>query len=113
MSKHQCTGAMPVDGLSRRAVLSRFGLGLGGIALADLVNPVRTAATTAQATPGALGSALHFPPTARRVIYLFRAGGPSQIETFDDKPALRTRNGESLPDSVRQGQRLTGMSGNQ
>ncbi len=41
------------------------------------------------------------------------AGGPSQIETFDDKPVLRTRNGEQLPDSVRQGQRLTGMSGNQ
>ena len=41
------------------------------------------------------------------------AGGPSQIETFDDKPVLRARNGESLPDSVRQGQRLTGMSGNQ
>ena len=41
------------------------------------------------------------------------AGGPSQIETFDDKPLLRTRNGEQLPDSVRRGQRLTGMSGNQ
>jgi hypothetical protein len=60
-----------------------------------------------------LGTQLHFPPRARRVIYLFMAGGPSQIETLDDKPVLRARNGESLPDSVRQGQRLTGMSGNQ
>ncbi|AMY10565.1 hypothetical protein LuPra_03801 [Luteitalea pratensis] len=113
MSNHQCTGALPAAGLSRRAVLNRFGLGLGGIALADLVNPLRLGAMTSQATPGVLGSQLHFPPKARRVIYLFMAGGPSQIETFDDKPVLRARNGESLPDSVRQGQRLTGMSGNQ
>ncbi|MBI5434620.1 MAG: DUF1501 domain-containing protein [Planctomycetes bacterium] len=50
---------------------------------------------------------------ARRVIYLFQSGGPSQLETFDYKPILNARNGEPLPDSVRQGQRLTGMSGNQ
>ena len=53
------------------------------------------------------------PPKAKRVIYLFMAGGPSQMETFDYKPVLNQRNGEQLPDSVRQGQRLTGMSGNQ
>ena len=47
------------------------------------------------------------------MIYLFMAGGPSQMETFDYKPVLKQRNGEQLPDSVRQGQRLTGMSGNQ
>jgi hypothetical protein len=47
------------------------------------------------------------------VIYLFMAGGPSQLETFDYKPLLNQRNGENLPDSVRMGQRLTGMSGNQ
>jgi hypothetical protein len=113
MSNHRCTGALPIHRLSRRAVLNRFGLGLGGIALADLVNPLRIGAATLPATPGVLGSRLHFPAKARRVIYLFMAGGPSQIETFDDKPVLRARNGESLPDSVRQGQRLTGMSGNQ
>ena len=60
-----------------------------------------------------LGGQLHFPPKAKRVIYLFMAGGPSQLETFDYKPLLNERNGEQLPDSVRQGQRLTGMSGNQ
>jgi hypothetical protein len=53
------------------------------------------------------------PGNGARVIYLFMAGGPSQIETFDYKPVLNARNGEQLPDSVRQGQRLTGMSGNQ
>jgi hypothetical protein len=100
--------------MSRRQVLSRFGLGLGGIALAHLVNPSPLAAAQgAAATHGVLGGALHFPARARRVIYLFMAGGPSQMETFDDKPVLRTRNGEQLPDSVRKGQRLTGMSGNQ
>ncbi len=56
---------------------------------------------------------LHFPGKAKRVIYLFMAGGPSQIETFDYKPVLNRLNGEQLPASVRQGQRLTGMSGNQ
>jgi hypothetical protein len=55
----------------------------------------------------------HFVPKAKRVIYLFMAGGPSQLETFDYKPLLNQRNGEDLPDSVRMGQRLTGMSGNQ
>ncbi len=62
---------------------------------------------------GVLGGQLHVPARAKRVIYLFMAGGPSQMETFDYKPVLRQRNGEQLPDSVRQGQRLTGMSGNQ
>ena len=60
-----------------------------------------------------LGGQFHVPPKAKRVIYLFMAGGPSQMETFDYKPVLNQRNGEQLPDSVRQGQRLTGMSGNQ
>jgi hypothetical protein len=55
----------------------------------------------------------HFAPKAKRIIYLFQAGGPSQLETFDPKPLLRQQNGQSLPESVRGGQRLTGMSGYQ
>jgi hypothetical protein len=55
----------------------------------------------------------HFAPRAKRMIWLFQSGGPSQFETFDGKPALAARQGEPLPDSVRRGQRLTGMSGNQ
>ena len=104
---------MPAAGLSRRAFLNRFGLGLGGIALADLIRPNLFASATPGADRGMLGGQLHFPAKARRVIYLFMAGGPSQIETFDYKPLLNERNGQQLPDSVRQGQRLTGMSGNQ
>ena len=117
-----CTGEQSIAGLSRRALLERVGMGLGGMALAHLVNP--DARTLSAAAPGAtsaaafadrgvLGGQLHFPAKAKRVIYLFMAGGPSQMETFDYKPALNQRNGEQLPDSIRQGQRLTGMSGNQ
>ncbi len=52
-------------------------------------------------------------PRAKRIIYLFQSGGPSQMDTFDYKPILDARHGEQLPDSIRRGQRLTGMSGNQ
>jgi hypothetical protein len=106
---------VPAAGLSRRQVLERFGMGLGGIALSSLLAPPRPllAAEAGPGKGGVLGGALHHPASARRVIYLFMAGGPSQLETFDYKPVLNARNGEQLPDSVRQGQRLTGMSGNQ
>ena len=111
-SQPLCTGSIPLDGLSRRDWLNRFGLGMGGVALAHLMNPARTLASTAM--PGA-GAALPppIPAKAKRVIYLFMSGGPSQLETFDYKPLLNERNGEQLPASVRMGQRLTGMSGNQ
>ena len=115
MNHQICTGPLPAAGLSRRGFLNRFGMGLGGIALANLMNPPRdvlrqrpAARTSAFSTASCI-----FPPKAKRVIYLFMAGGPSQMETFDYKPLLNQRNGEQLPDSVRQGQRLTGMSGNQ
>ncbi len=96
-------------GLTRRHFLGMSALGLGGLALSSLFG---SGARAAQPTSGLLPS-LHFPPKAKRVIYLFQAGGPSQFETLDPKPLLREQNGQQLPDSVRQGQRLTGMSGNQ
>ena len=113
MSCHKCVGALPAAGLSRRAVLNRFGMGLGGLAVANLINPPALAAFGEGQDRGVLGGQFHVKPRAKRVIYLFMAGGPSQMETFDYKPILNQRNGEQLPDSVRQGQRLTGMSGNQ
>src|SRR4051812_28149911 len=96
-----CLGPLPSAGLSRRQFLNRFGLGLGGLALADLLNPAKSLADnlTRQGVPGVL-SAPHFPARAKRVIYLFMAGGPSQLETFDYKPLLNQRQGEDLPDSV-------------
>ncbi|WP_428408781.1 DUF1501 domain-containing protein, partial [Phaeodactylibacter xiamenensis] len=57
--------------------------------------------------------ALHHPAKAKRIIYLFQSGGPSQLELFDYKPLLQKRRGEDLPESVRQGQRLTGMTSGQ
>ena len=97
--------AQPTD---RRAFLSRFGMGLGAFALANMVNPRRAQATA----DGALAQ-LHHEPKAKRVIFLFQAGAPSQIDLFDHKPVLNERHGEQLPEEVRLGQRLTGMSGNQ
>lgn len=68
----------------------------------------------AEAAPRAgVLSAAHHEPKAKRVIYLFMSGGPSQMELFDYKPLLEKQHGQELPDSVRQGQRLTGMSANQ
>jgi hypothetical protein len=61
---------------------------------------------------GILGSP-HFLPKVKRIIYLFQSGGPSQLDLFDHKPLLQKMNGEELPDSVRQGQRLTGMTAGQ
>lgn len=103
--------------LSRRDFFGRFGLGLGGAALTELLRggpQARAAAAPAVASPfrGILAQP-HFAPKAKRVIYLFMAGGPSQLETFDYKPLLKQRQGEDLPAEVRMGQRLTGMSGNQ
>src|SRR3989449_256300 len=106
-----CAGPIPAAGLSRRRFLNRFGLGLGGIALADLLTPAQVFAAAASADRGILNGQLHHPAKAKRVIYLFMAGGPSQLETFDYKPLLNERNGEQLPESVRMGQRLTGMTG--
>ena len=95
---------------NRRQFLNRFGMGLGGVALADMLGSSARAASGAD--HGVLGQP-HFPPKAKRIIYLFMSGGPSQLDLFDYKPLLNERNGEQLPDSVRGGQRLTGMSGNQ
>jgi hypothetical protein len=97
--------------LTRREFFARFGLGLGGAALAQLW---QNDARGAEANPfrGILAQP-HFPPKARRIIFLFMAGGPSQLDLFDYKPLLNQRNGEDLPAEVRMGQRLTGMSGNQ
>jgi hypothetical protein len=55
----------------------------------------------------------HFAPTAKRVIYLCQSGAPSQIDLFDHKPALERFRGQDLPDSIRKGQRLTGMTKDQ
>ncbi|HEV1285900.1 MAG TPA: DUF1501 domain-containing protein [Bryobacteraceae bacterium] len=76
-----------------------------GLALASLLKGERQQ----QGLPGLP----HFTPKAKRVIYLFQSGGPSQIELFDHKPRLLDFQGQDLPESIRNGQRLTGMSASQ
>ena len=90
--------------LTRRAFLRGTASGIGGIATASLLARDATA-------PGAQGP--HFPARAKRVIYLFQSGAPSQIDLFDPKPKLREQHGEQLPEHVRRGQRLTAMSAQQ
>src|SRR5688500_15616725 len=103
--------------MNRRDSLGRFGMGLGGVALMNLLN----GASRASAAPSApvenpfkgILPAPHVAPKAKRVIYLFMSGGPSQHDLLDPKPLLNEMNGQDLPAAVRMGQRLTGMSGNQ
>ncbi|MDB4047610.1 DUF1501 domain-containing protein [Flavobacteriaceae bacterium] len=107
--------------LNRRAFLGKTALGIGGIGLASLLgtpyfnttkNGVITSATPNAGVKGSLGG-LHHPAKIKRVIYLFQSGGPSQLELFDYKPMLNKRRGEDLPESIRNGQRLTGMTSGQ
>jgi Protein of unknown function (DUF1501) len=98
---------------TRRHFLARTSIGLGAAALASLFSSeTSTAATlgdTAERQPGLP----HFAPRAKRVIYLFQSGAPSQLDLFDYKPSLADRHSEDLPDSIRMGQRLTGMTSEQ
>lgn len=101
--------------MNRRQWLSQAGGCLGGASLATLMGhgaPAMGADSTPSFT-GGLPGLPNFRPKAKRVIYLFMAGGPSHIDTFDYKPDLQKVHGIELPDSIRQGQRLTGMTSGQ
>jgi hypothetical protein len=89
--------------MTRRHFFSRTSTGLGIAALAGLLQEDLRA-------EGGLPGLPHFPPKAKRVIYLFQSGAPSQMELFDYKPKLKDLRATELPDSIRQGQRLTGMT---
>ncbi|HVY71244.1 MAG TPA: DUF1501 domain-containing protein, partial [Verrucomicrobiae bacterium] len=97
--------------LTRRQFFSRCGLGLGGIALASLLRdeglaaPVANASATGPMTP----KPGHFPARAKNVIYMFMAGGPSQLELFDYKPKLIELNGQPIPQSFIEGKRFAFM----
>jgi hypothetical protein len=95
-----------------------FGLNASGVGLAALGTLLGKSALAETPAPvskahGGLPGLPHFAPKAKRVIYLFQSGGPSQIELFDYKPKLTGYAGQDLPDSIRNGQRLTGMSASQ
>ena len=99
---------------TRRAFFKTTGLAAGRIALASLMFPdlLRAGTQTPSAHPGLPGLP-HFAPKARHLIYLFMNGAPSQIDLWDHKPRLAERFDTDLPDSVRNGQRLTTMSSGQ
>jgi hypothetical protein len=97
---------------TRRHFLTRAGLGIGSIALGSLLAPGILGRKQDDLETLPLGVA-QFAPKAKRVIYLFQNGAPSQLETFDYKPKLNEMIGQDLPASIRMGQRLTGMTANQ
>jgi hypothetical protein len=99
--------------LTRRYFLARAGVSVGAAGLASIL-AAETAGMTGDAdASGGLAGLPHFVPRAKRVIYLFQSGAPSQLDLFDYKPLLGEHQGEDLPDSVRMGQRLTGMTSGQ
>ena len=105
MKKRVCTG---YDNkiVTRRDALRTFGHGLGSIALANMLGQDRAFGADDVSFP-------NFAPKAKRVIFLFQSGAPSQMDLFDYKPRLNREHGKELPAEVRKGQRLTGMSGYQ
>lgn len=96
----------PFLDMTRRQFLGRSSTGIGAAALASLMNPQLSAAQGIAGLP-------HFAPKAKRVIWLTQAGAPSQLDLFDYKPGLRAQYNKDLPNSVRNGQRVTGMTSNQ
>ena len=108
---NECNNYLNIQ--SRREFLAKSAMGFGALGLASLMNPTSLIAGSGQANPVGLPGLPHFAPKAKRVIYLFQSGAPSQMDLFDPKPLLNKMYGEELPDSVRQGQRLTGMTAGQ
>jgi hypothetical protein len=92
---------------TRRQLFGRLASGIGTAALSTLLGAAKPIAHPA------LPGLPHFAPKAKRVIYLHQSGAPSQLDLFDPKPKLADRFGEELPDSIRRGQRLTGMTSKQ
>src|SRR5262249_27908608 len=99
--------------LSRRHFLSRSATGLGIAAMASLLDADQVARADQPSAQDGLPGLPHFAPRAKRVIYLFQSGAPSQLDLFDYKQRLIDWHGADLPASVRQGQRLTSMTSRQ
>ncbi|MFK7909970.1 MAG: DUF1501 domain-containing protein, partial [Akkermansiaceae bacterium] len=89
---------------NRRAFLGTVGNSFGAVALSSLLGK--------QSATAGIGAPFHA-PKAKRVIYLFQSGGPSHVDLFDGKPSLTKNHGTELPDEVRDGQRVTGMTSGQ
>src|SRR5690349_21474798 len=95
--------------INRRTFLSRAAYGLGGIALASLLDPKLMGSAMAANADGhwkGVVNPTHFPMRAKRVIHLCMAGGPSHLESFDWKPELKRIDGQPFPESFTKGQQL-------
>src|SRR5260370_30151784 len=101
-----------VRAMSRRTFLGRGSAGLGRVALNSLLARRLSAAAQAvsQSSKGVVNP-LDFPPKAKRVIYLYQAGGPSHLETFDYKPKLAEMSGTPMPESLTKGQQIAQLQG--
>lgn len=101
--------------MTRRHFFGRLSLGVGTAALTSLLGKELSAAISLEgpqeaAQKAGLSDLPHFAPKAKRIIYLFQSGAPSQLDLFDPKPDLEKYRGQNLPESIRKGQRLTGMT---
>src|SRR5688572_5656736 len=96
--------------IARRTFLGRTAAGLGAFALGTLLNPRLFAASQDDKWRGVINP-LHHAPKAKRVIYLYQAGGPSHLETFDYKPKLAEMHGKPMPDSFTKGQQIAQLQG--
>jgi len=92
--------------IRRRSFLRRGAAGLGVLALNSLIDP----RLFAKGTMGVVNP-LHHPATAKRVIFLYQAGGPSHLETFDYKPQLAKMDGKGMPESLTKGQQIAQLQG--
>src|SRR6186997_1840022 len=98
--------------MSRRAFLGRGAAGLGVVALNSLLGPRVLADTQAPAMQShGVVNPLNFAPKAKRVIFLYQAGGPSHLETFDYKPKLASMSGTQMPESFTRGQQIAQLQG--
>ena len=99
--------------MNRRHFFRRASSGIGAMALASLLNPEASADENRRNEIGGLADLPHFAPQAKRVIWLFQSGGPSQLDLFDYKPLLQKRFGEEVPTSVYPPERKTTMTAGQ
>ena len=112
MRGHVNTTDRAVLNETRRQFFANGARGIASIALAGLLAEDRGIAASREAT-GGLAGLPHFPPKAKRAIYLHMLGAPPQMETFDYKPGMKAWFDKDLPESIRQGQRLTTMTSGQ
>ena len=98
---------------TRRQFFARQAKGIGGIALASLLAGEARGSKTSEIRSGGLPELPHFAPKAKRCIYLHTMGAPPQMDLLDYKPAMKDWYDKDLPESIRQGQRLTTMTSGQ